>query len=97
MNKIKDKALGSFLSKRMWLGFVVLLGTWLSNNTEMLINLVPAEYSDLCGYVVGIAIWAIGWVTTQPLEDKLPKNQPAPIAKTDALDDALEDNNLEDF
>ena len=72
---VKAKVAGSFFSKRMWLGFIIMAGTWLSNNTEMLINLVPAQYSDLCGYGIGIAIWIIGWVTTQPLEDKVPKSK----------------------
>ena len=80
----------------MWLGFIVMAGTWLSNNTEMLINLVPAEYSDLCGYAIGIAIWIIGWVTTKSLEEKRPgysKTEP----KQTKLDEELSKNDLNMF
>ena len=94
MNKLKDKILGGFFSSTMWFGFLIMVINWLNNNTVLIQGLVPDKYDDLVIYVIGIVIWGLRWITTKPVEDKLPSKQKT---TDNTLNDALEENNLEDF
>ena len=90
MDNIKNKISGGFFSSTMWFGFVIMVITWLGNNTDMLIGLVPTAYQDLAGYAIGILIWFFRWITTKPVEDKLPSAKP----KLNPVDQAIHDEDL---
>ena len=72
---IKAKILGGFFSSTMWFGFLIMLMNWLNNNTALLQGLVPEQYDDLVLYGVGLIIWLLRWITTKPIEDKLPRHK----------------------
>ena len=72
---MKDKLLGSFFSSTMWFGFLLMLANYLTNNVEMFQGWVPKQYDDLVLYGVGIVVWLLRWVTTKPVEKKLPKHK----------------------
>ena len=67
---MRAKVAGGFRSKTMWFGFLVMAATWLANNTSVIQDLVPDQYDELAGYAIGIVIWVLRYVTTQPLEEK---------------------------
>ena len=87
---MKNKILGSFFSSTMWFGLLLMLATWLENNTQMLSGLVDGQYASLVGYGIGLAVWGLRWVTTKPVEQKRPS---AP--KMSELDKALRDDELD--
>jgi len=60
-------------SKTMWFGLFVMVGTWLSNNTDILMTLVPTEYHELAGYFIGIGIWFFRYVTKEPIDKVIEK------------------------
>ena len=95
---MKNDIKGALRSKTIWFGFAMMLGTWLSNNTDLLVGLVPEQYSDLCGYAIGIAIWVLRYLTTQPLEEKAKPKKKKQTAE-DALNKELhaEDDYMKDF
>ena len=57
-------------SKTVWFGFLVMAATWLANNTDLIQSFIPDQYDELAGYVIGIAIWVLRYITTEPLEEK---------------------------
>ncbi len=73
MKKLKYKVQGSLKSRTIWFGAAVMAVTWLENNSDIVANMVPDEYSGLVGYAVGIAIWFFRYATVKPLEEKAPE------------------------
>ena len=96
MSNLRDKFLGSFFSITVWFGFVIMLVTWLENNTQLLVGLVPDEYAGLVGYGIGILIWFFRWITIKPVEQKSPRYEKP--KHFNPMDDALrEDSYLNDY
>jgi len=98
MKKLKYKVQGSLKSRTIWFGAVVMAVTWLENNSDIVANMVPDEYSGLVGYAVGIAIWFFRYATVKPLEEMAPeKIEKRGQTATDKLNEALETNSLKDY
>ena len=92
MGTIKGKILGGFFSSTMWFGFLLMLGNWLNNNTAMIQGMFPSEYSELVLYIVGLLIWFFRWITSKPVQDKIPgKVTDDGVDATTRLNDALAD------
>ena len=72
MNNIKNKILGSAFSKTVWFGFILMLANWLTNNSQIVAGWFPTEYNDLVLYAVGGLVILFRWITSVPVEDKLP-------------------------
>ncbi len=72
MNNIKNKILGSAFSKTVWFALLLMFVNWVQNNTGVIAALFPTEYNELVLYVVGGIVILFRWITTQPVEDKLP-------------------------
>ena len=68
---MKKILIGALKSKTIvGLGGVITLLTWLSNNTDVVNALVPADLQDVAGYVIALAIAVLRVVTKKPLTDK---------------------------
>ena len=94
---------GAFRSKTIWFGAAVMIGTWLSQNTDLIQSFIPDRYDELAGYFIGIMIWVLRYITTEPLQEKAidTKKTHPPTKKptaSDVLNNSLNvDNDLKDF
>jgi len=69
---ITDNVVGGFYSKGMWVGFIIMGANWLNNNSHVVQEWVPKQYDELILYFIGIVIWGVRWITTEPLAKKTP-------------------------
>jgi hypothetical protein len=74
----------------MWFGFLVMATTWLANNTNLIQGLIPDKYSEIAGYIIGLAIWVLRYVTNQPLEEKVDTKKIHPPSGKPMAGDVLE-------
>ncbi len=96
MEKLKYQILGGFFSSTMWFGLLVMVATWMENNTQFLQGLVESQYAELVGYAIGALIWLLRWITTKPLYEKSPAG--AKAARTgNENENSSDDNFLKDF
>ena len=68
--KVKNKLAGSLYSRNMRLGAVVIATQYIANNSDIIQQMVPTEYRELAGYILGAAIWIGRWVTDRPLDQR---------------------------
>lgn len=57
-------------SKTYWLGAAVVAAGFLDQNTQLISQLIPEQYRGLAVSLIGVAVWVLREVTTQPLSDK---------------------------
>ena len=62
--------IGSFKSKTIWFGVMLMLANWLNNNISTIQGWVPEQYNDLILYAVGLIVWILRYFTKEPLEQK---------------------------
>ena len=88
---------GALKSRTIWFGAAVMIGTWLSQNTDLIQSFIPDRYDELAGYFIGIMIWVLRYVTTEPLQEKaIDSKKTHPPTAGDKLDEEL-NKNLKDF
>jgi Sec-independent protein secretion pathway component TatC len=67
-----DKLRGSLYSRSVWFGVIVaVLGLIEQASPTLISQLIPADYAGAVTALFGLAVWALRWVTTKPLEDKV--------------------------
>lgn len=64
---MKDIIKAALKSRTMNFGSLLVLAGALEQNTDIITKLVPDQYDGLAISLIGVVVWGLRFVTTQPL------------------------------